>query len=506
MSAPPNILFLQTDQMAAQALRLYGHPATNTPNIDRLAAGGVVFDSCYCNFPLCAPSRFSMMSGQLASRIGAYDNGAEFPAEVPTFAHYLRALGYRTCLAGKMHFIGPDQLHGFDERLTSDIYPGSFVWSPDWEARGQRDTNGPMLVERAGRCEGSVQIDYDEQVAERACAWLDDHAAAGRTDPFLLAVSFTHPHDPYYCTEPYWSLYEDADIPLPEVRTSDDPHIARLKRQYGMTDCDFSDDQIRIARRGYYGAISYIDAKIGVVLDRLQALGLAENTVVVLTSDHGDMLGEHGVWMKKVFYEGSVKVPFVVSAPGRIPARRIAEPVSLVDLLPTLVGFANRHVEEPVDFAEPLDGIDLSRILSGGTERPPNRTVASELTCEGTPGVQILLRRGALKFFWSAIDPPRLYDLSTNPAETRNRAGDPAYAGAEASFRREIEDGWDVPALDAAIRTSQRRRRLIQRAHLAAGTPPDWDHVDGAAPDARWMRGQTSYNDWAYGSVEGADE
>ena len=128
----PNILFLMVDQLAAPTLPTYGHPIVKAPHISALAAQGVVFDSAYCNFPICAPSRFSLLSGRLPHAIEAYDNGSEFPASIPTMAHYLRQAGYRTTLCGKMHFVGPDQLHGYEERLTTDIYPADFAWTPDW--------------------------------------------------------------------------------------------------------------------------------------------------------------------------------------------------------------------------------------------------------------------------------------------------------------------------------------------------------------------------------------
>ena len=129
----PNILFVMFDQMSAMSLPCYGHPLVKAPQLEALAAGGVAFENAYCNSPLCSPSRFSLLTGQLASRIGAYDNGAELPSSVPTLVHYLRALGYRTCLAGKMDFAGADQLHGFEERLTTDLSPSDFGWTPDWD-------------------------------------------------------------------------------------------------------------------------------------------------------------------------------------------------------------------------------------------------------------------------------------------------------------------------------------------------------------------------------------
>ena len=157
--------------MTAFALAHYGNPVVKTPNIDRLAASGVVFENAYCNNPICAPSRASMMTGQLSSRICAYDNASEFAVEVPTFAHYLSELGYRTCLSGKMHFVGPDQLHGFQERVTTDIYPSDFGWTPDWLAEGhQLPPSGMSMrsVVEAGVSERSLQIDYDEETCHQA--------------------------------------------------------------------------------------------------------------------------------------------------------------------------------------------------------------------------------------------------------------------------------------------------------------------------------------------------
>ncbi|MFQ5958664.1 MAG: sulfatase-like hydrolase/transferase, partial [Alphaproteobacteria bacterium] len=176
----PNILFVMADQMAAPALPAYGHRVVKAPNLDALAADGVVFDNAYCNAPLCAPSRFSTFAGQLPSRIGAFDNAAEFPASVPTIAHYLRAMGYQTCVAGKMHFVGPDQLHGFEERLTTDIYPADFGWTPDWKREGERLSwyHDILSVVEAGPCERSLQIDFDDEVAFQSVRKIYDIARA----------------------------------------------------------------------------------------------------------------------------------------------------------------------------------------------------------------------------------------------------------------------------------------------------------------------------------------
>src|SRR5918999_3898020 len=163
----PNILYVMFDQLAPQFLPSYGHKVVKAPNLSRLAAEGVQFDSAYTNSPLCAPGRFSMMAGQLCSRIGAWDNAAEFPSTIPTFAHYLRLAGYRTCLSGKMHFVGPDQLHGFEDRVTTDMYPGDFGWTPDWSRPGERIDwwyHNMTSVKEAGVAEITNQLEYDDEV------------------------------------------------------------------------------------------------------------------------------------------------------------------------------------------------------------------------------------------------------------------------------------------------------------------------------------------------------
>ena len=220
MSKQPNILIIMADQLAAPALPTYGNPVTKSPNIDSLSEDGVVFTSAYCNNPLCAPSRFSLMTGQLTSRNGAYDNAAEMPADIPTFAHYLRNMGYRTCLSGKMHFVGADQLHGFEKRVTTDIYPADHGWTPDWKNPEHRFDwwyhNMSSVIE-AGPCERTNQIDFDDETAFRAVRKIYDMARDKDERPFCLTVSFSNPHDPYACPQEHWDRYNHEEINLPSV-------------------------------------------------------------------------------------------------------------------------------------------------------------------------------------------------------------------------------------------------------------------------------------------------
>jgi len=167
MSNQPNILMIMADQMAAPAMGLYGNRLTKTPAIDALAENGVVFDNCYCNLPMCGPSRASLHTSKLPFSMGMYDNASEFHADTPALAHYLRGLGYRVELSGKMHFVGPDQLHGYEKRHTTEIYPANFAWTVDWsKGREYRPTNLTMApVIESGTCVRTLQMDYDDEVA-----------------------------------------------------------------------------------------------------------------------------------------------------------------------------------------------------------------------------------------------------------------------------------------------------------------------------------------------------
>jgi choline-sulfatase len=267
-ASKPNILIVMVDQLAPAFLPIHGFPIVKAPHIEALARHGVVFDSAYCNSPLCSPSRAAFMSGRLPSRTGVYDNAAEFRSDIPTWAHQLRLLGYRTTLSGKMHFCGPDQLHGFEERLTTDIYPADYNWTPDWEHPRERPTwyHNMSSVTDAGLCVRTNQLDYDDEVVFAAERAIYDHVRGNDGRPFCLVASMTHPHDPYAVPDEYWDLYRDEDIPMPRVSIPHhliDPHSMRLRHVCDMDRATITEQHVRAARRAYFGAISYVDANLG---------------------------------------------------------------------------------------------------------------------------------------------------------------------------------------------------------------------------------------------------
>src|SRR5262245_24372338 len=478
------------DQLAPQFLPSYGHKVVKAPNLSRLAAEGVQFDSAYTNSPLCAPARFSMMAGQLCSRIGAWDNAAEFPSSVPTFAHYLRLAGYRTCLSGKMHFVGPDQLHGYEDRVTTDIYPGDFGWTPTWEdpKRIHWWFHNMLSVVEAGAYDRSLEWDYDEEVGHQAVRWLYDHARGNDERPFMLAVSFIQPHDPYLAPRADWARYNPDAIDMPAV-----PYIAPAerdplsRRMYALYDRDeyrVTAEHVRNARHGYYAMISYVDRKLGELLAALAATGLADDTVVVVTADHGDMLGERGLWYKMNFFERSVRVPLILHAPRMFGARRVAESVSLVDLLPSFMELAG----DGASFAPAaeIDGRSLLGVAAGRAEGWPDRAYG-EYMAEGTVQPVFMIRHGRYKYVACDGDPPQLFDLGNDPHELTNLAADAGHATIAAEFATEAAARWNSAALREQIILSQRQRIFVQEALLKGRVHP-WDYEPRADASRQYNR------------------
>ena len=496
----PNLLLIQADQMKPQVLPGYGGPA-DAPHLERLGGEGVLFENAYCNFPLCAPSRFSMLAGLLPSRIGAYDNGAEYFAQIPTIAHYLRRAGYHTCLSGKQHFVGPDMLHGFHERLVPELYPTNFSWTPSWSEARMESNNDSSGITKAGVCARSVQMDHDEAVLYRANAKLHDYAR-DRGRPFFLAVSFTHPHEPYYCLQRFWNRYRHEDVPMPETglmpAPERAPHTERMLRHHALLDGGITETHVRIARHAYLANVSYVDEMVGTLLETLGLTGLADDTVIVFTADHGDMLGEHGLWFKKHFFDHCARVPLIVHAPARFAPGRRSECVSLVDLLPTLCELAG--FDAGARAPEPLDGESLAP-LCRDPAAARSSPVFAEITSEGVPAPMFMIREGRYKLVTGGGAPALLFDLDDDPHERRSIADRADVREIRERLEGQAAATWDTPALDAAIRLSQRRRRMVADAHRH-GPAPAWEHPP-SDPTAPWvLRGEGLYNDWAWQGIE----
>jgi choline-sulfatase len=487
---PPNILIVMVDQLTGTLWPDGPAPFLHTPHLRALAARSVRFARAYTPSPLCAPARASVMSGRLPRATRVYDNAAEFASDMPTYAHHLRRAGYATSLIGKMHFVGPDQLHGFEERLTTDVYPADFGWTPDYRKPGERIDwwyHNLGSVTGAGVAEITNQLEYDDEVAHLATQKLYDLGRGHDGRPWCVTVSFTHPHDPFVARRRFWDLYEGAsELEPPQVLdyAAMDAHSQRIQDSCDWRSFAVTPDQVRRARRGYFANISYIDDKIGQLLAVLEAT--RQTAIVVFLSDHGEMLGERGMWFKMNFLDPSARVPLMIAAPGLAPGR-IDTPVSTLDLVPTLAALAGLDLAGVMPWTE---GENLVPLAQGQSGRGP---VAMEYAAEASVAPMVALVEGNWKYTRCAVDPEQLFDLSADPGERVNRVGDPAAAEVLARMRTLADARWDLAAFDAEVRDSQARRHAVYPA-LRNGAYYPWDFQPLQRASERYMRNHMDLN------------
>ena len=487
----PNILIFMVDQLNGTLFPDWPAEWLHAPNLKKLAARSTRFKNAYTASPLCAPGRAAFMSGQLPSDTGVYDNAAEFISSIPTYAHHLRRAGYQTCLSGKMHFVGPDQMHGFEERLTTDIYPADFGWTPDYRKRGERIDwwyHNMGSVTGSGVAEISNQMEYDDEVAYHATRKVYDYARSKDERPWCMTVSFTHPHDPYVARKKYWDLYEDCEYLLPTVPAMDyEDHDTHSKRIFDANDWrsfDISEDDIKRSRRAYFANISYLDDKIGEVMEAVEAT--RQETIIMFVSDHGDMLGERGLWFKMSFFEGSARVPMMICAPDMEPGL-ITTPVSNIDVCPTLCDLAGVDMSE----VEPWTTGQSVKPMGQGVER--TEPVAIEYAAEASYSPMVSLRYGKWKYNRCKLDADQLFDLDKDPHELTNLAEVAEHQGTLTQLRAKSEARWDLDKFDADVRASQARRWVVYEALREGGYYP-WDYQPLQKASERYMRNHMDLN------------
>ncbi len=476
----PNFLVIMSDEHGSMFSSAYGHPIVRTPAMDRLAGEGTTFDAAYCNSPLCVPSRLSFMTGRYVSRCKGWDNAVPLPSDAMTWPYLLRSAGYDAVLSGKMHLIGPDSLHGFRAQLAYDPHGGV----PNDEATAAQlglsphgrhpihpwsdgvPTAGEPWPDVSQAQSGTTpMIDADDAIEEAALDYL--RTSATQSQPFALCVGFVAPHFPFVVPEPYFSMYypDNTDMPAnpPGHLDSLPPAAQRLRQAFGFH--GYPEEEVRRARAAYYGLISYVDDKIGRLLDALDDLGLAENTVVVHTSDHGESLGEHGLWRKMNFYEQSARVPLQIRWPGVVPpGNRIAGAASLVDVTATMLdvaGFTDADLR-----ASQLDGDSLLPLMTGRDVEWKDEAFVEHLA-HGTDRARAMVRQGKWKLAYSHGKPPEieLYDLENDLGEFDNLAELPAHKGIQETLTARVVELWGDPdRLTTEIEDSQDARLLIRTA------------------------------------------
>jgi len=435
MKQRPNVLFLMSDQHRADVAGFGGNRVVRTPVLDKLAEKGTVFSNAYTPSPICVPGRQAMMAGQLPRTCNCVSYGEDLTPGFMTFARLFSQYAYHTVCCGKLHHMGADQMQGWNLRVGHDneISPahidgrvkeefekreGSSQWWPwDKEVRRAAIGRSRYVVRDEYAVEGALNVirehflssDYDKQ----------------RTDqPILLKVSLNSPHYPYLTDQSRFEYYLNRVTPFLDQEQFDHPVVTRdwdiVRVGETVTERD-----VRRATAAYYGMIDYMDSLYGRVLDALWHAGQdLDNWLVIYTSDHGDMIGEHGIWMKYKYFEGSARAPLIIRWPERFGGgQTVHENVNLCDLFATLCDCAGIPVPDG------LDSRSLVPLLDGETAEWDNETVSQ---LDGT----VMIKRDHLKYQYFGPDEDEvLFDLDRDPGETTNFMDDPACAAQVAAFR-----------------------------------------------------------------------
>jgi len=485
----PNILMIMSDSLSPHFLGAHGDPVRAMPNLDALAASGVVFENAYCNSPLCAPSRASMLTGRYVSQIGALDNANSFSDEWPTIGHVLGAAGYETVIAGKMHILGCDQHHGFDKRLaleadyTSGYDPGYFQIAYEWEQPSGgnpcgADWMGPSYVYSKKWDHYPRHYDADETIHRAAVDYLRQKTQD--SPPFFCCASYHAPHNPFWIPDRFRDRFRGKDLPLPGVPEGIDTCHGPMDKWLNdfhyvpqHVEAMMTQENLRWLFETFYGVLADLDDRIGELMALLKARGLDDNTAVIFASDHGDMMGYRGMLQKRYLYDRCARVALFFSFPGRWQqGARIAAPVSLIDLLPTLAELAGAPVPDD------LPGASLVPSVADATE-PEDRVVFCEYHGEGVHAPCFMARKGDLKYIYVHGHEERLYNLADDPEEYVNLAGEGRYAPAMAGLKDAVMGEFDPEAMTRAALRSQRGRQFILRCakERARRLDPEGDQI-----------------------------
>ncbi len=426
----PNVLWIMSDEHNPYVLGCYGDPIVETPNIDSLAATGVRFANAYCQHPLCVPSRSALMTGRYCFELGAWDNGSTLPDDVHTMGHHFAEGGYVTGASGKMHIIGKDKRLGFKLRPLGDA-GADVLWKAAEDVR--RVAGAVCQPAVAGPSDDPLDTFQDYQVTQAAIRMLKEN----RDRPFMFWVSYIFPHFPFVSPEVYFNRYRGR-MRLPKV-TEDEisrlpVYLQKYREQHQWA--KLTGTQILTARAAYYGNVNFIDDEVGKLLKVLDELGLRNNTIVVYTTDHGEMLGEHGLWRKNCFYEQSVRVPLIISNPACLTKGKVVtEVVEQFKLLPTISELCG--LDAPI-------GISARSMVSlmRGEEKEWREVAFSEYEAHPLQSSNRMIRTRRWKYNWFELNPPQLFDMTNDPEEVQNLADTPEGKKVIPELEKLVPVGW----------------------------------------------------------------
>lgn len=476
----PNIVFILSDQHHADIMGNANDPYVDTPNMDKLAEHGVTFENNYCNSPLCCPSRSSMLSGLLPSENGVSNNMQCLPSDKATFAHSLTVAGYETVLSGRMHFVGPDQRHGFEKRLVGDITPSFFGVDNESEVYGdlKRTSNQNKISLKKSGPGNSAVLDFDKDVTEAACNHLEE-----RNDdrPLFMTVGLYGPHCPYISSKELFDYYYNK-LPEPELVSDEfreEVHPA-IQKWYTNRELEqLSKEEVKRVRAAYYGMITHVDKLVGKVIDKVkETIGL-DNTIIIYGSDHGDNIGQHGLFWKTNFYEASVRAPLIFSWKNKFQeGKRIKGLTSLMDLAPTLL-----EIGEAPSLPE-MQGESLLPSLLNGEEVPEDKIVISQLGDIKGDNPSAMIRQGDYKLVRHyGYETPQLFNLTEDYEEMNDLGNDPDYREIREKLEAHLGEYWDPEEANEELKKALDHFSILKQ----------WGKVTNVEPVEEW-RGDVERN------------
>jgi choline-sulfatase len=464
MTGRPNILCIMSDEHDAAVMGCYGDPLVRTPSLDRLSRDGITFDACYCNSPLCVPSRLSFTAGKYIHRISAWSNSTKLPSnDYPSLPRLLRNAGYEPYLCGKQHYDAAHR-YGFDDLLPE--HNRSRMSGRDYPRRGADDwtvcEDGQLSWAKRARefnaADSSHVMKHDREVTATATAFLRNRARAA--PPFFLFAGYLAPHFPLIAPREIYERYRGR-VPMPEIPAglleSQPTNIRHLQHGFGTVDVD--PETVRTGRELYWALVDWFDGQVGMLLETLSQTVHADNTVVIYTSDHGENKGDHGLWWKNNHYEHASRVPLIVSWPARwAGGQRRSQVCSLVDLVQTIAALADTAC--PDDW----DGDSLLPLLDEPAAVWKDFAVSQYYGHNIASGMN-MLRKGRYKYIYhNRIDdthgPEReLYDMESDPKEFVNLAPQSAYQELIAAMHAELveELSEDPDAIELRCREENQR-------------------------------------------------
>jgi choline-sulfatase len=480
---PSNVLFILSDEHSRRVLGCYGHKMIRTPNLDRLAARGVRFADAYTNSPICVPARASLATGRYPHQIRFWDNGIAYDGSVPTWHHRLRYAGHEVTSIGKLHFRSADDDNGFSQEIMP-LHINDGIGDPLGWLRDPLPVRKATLrlAKDAGRGDSTYQ-DYDQKITDAAVAWLKARAGASPDKPWALFVSLVCPHFPLIARPEFYDLYPESWVPLPALRNPaerapDHPYIAAF-RECQIYEKGFVDEaSVRRAITAYFGLVSYTDHNVGRLVAALEAAGLADSIRILYSADHGDNLGTRGLWGKSTMYEEAAGVPMIAAGPGLPQGVVCREPVTLVDAFPTILAWTG-VAPNPQDRG--LPGLPLDEVARAA----PKRTVLAEYHATGAATGAFMIRKGRFKFVYYVGMKPQLFDLETDPQETRDLAQELGYQGLVADCEKALRAVVDPEAADALAKSDQAakiaefggREAILGRGSFAYSPAPGTEAV-----------------------------